>query len=158
MAVRILFLSSGGADSDIALQLLMQDNPTVEFHSLTIEVNDQRTLDDAKALADKMGITHEVLPFEATRQYIHGKNPNTTTAYWAFQSHLMGAQYAVAHEFDFVASGGDASPLLGDVEALIYQVMDIERYGKKITFLRPMREVKDITGREAMRAKIKNPK
>lgn len=153
--MKILFMNSGGKDSNLALNIIKQQNPNAEIHSLTIEVADQKTLDDAGAIAKKHGVaSHFVLPYEQTRQYIKGKlQPETATLFWYFEIHFKGIQYAASNDFDFVATGGDATPIFGDFDDLLNRVMDCMKLGRKVGILRPLRNVASDADFQAMLAK-----
>lgn len=152
--MKILFMNSGGKDSDIALAIIKKLNPDAEIQSLTIEVADQQALSDAETLAKKHNLNHFVLPFEQTRQHIKGKlHPEVATMFWYFEIHFKGIQYAASNGFDFVATGGDATPLFGDFDDLLVRVMDCMKLGRKVGVLRPLRNVKTMEDLNAIKAK-----
>lgn len=157
--MRILFLNSGGKDSDVGLQLLMEQNPNAEFLSLTIETADTVGMENARLLAQRLGVPHVVLPFEQTRQFLKPeRNPNGAAHYWSFEMHFKGIQYAAANGFDFVASGHRDDATYGEVEDILNRIMDCIRWSPRIGILRPLRYVKSDEDFQNMKKKIKNPR
>ena len=111
-----------------------------EFLSFTIGVNDTETMDRAAQIAQQFNVPHFVLPFEQTRQHIEGVRGNASTRYWNFEMHFKAAQYAKAHDFSCIASGLKDDVVNGDLENLLYSVMDHNKFSGRVIILRPLRK------------------
>ena len=112
---KVLIGMSGGVDSSVAAALLKNQGVSVHGITLRLTDGDTRFIDDARNVAEKIGIPFEVLDFRDkfktlvenvfVNEFKSGRTPNPCVI--CNREIKFGAlfDYAMEQEFDFIATG-----------------------------------------------------
>jgi len=134
---KVLIGLSGGVDSSVAAALLYEKGYDVQGITLRLTDGDTGFIDDARAVADKIGIPFDVLDFRDTfkklvenafvDEFKAGRTPNPCVI--CNKEIKFGAlfDYAMENNFDFVATGHYARIECVDGIYALYKAESLEK-------------------------------
>jgi len=157
--MKAVLLNSGGLDTLAAIKKLRVIDPTLELHSLFIDLgqpNAVRGKAAAKTIADAYCLTHKefIFPDGLTAEDFEGETERVRTPYLNVLLHILAASYARKLNIQYIVSGSD-SYLSDDFNAKFAAILAEE--GKAPYVVIPVHPLKGISRQDRIPIVIDDP-